>query len=162
MRQPPAVLIPFALGLCAVSLAIVAARAADQPQLPEGPGKVATEKLCGKTCHGSSILLNKRESREGWSGIVEDMIRRGARGEDDEFGEVVDYLTEHLSKNSRININQASAKLMTGSLGFTPAQAEAVVEHRTAKGNFKTIEDLLKVPGIDAALVESKKARITF
>jgi competence ComEA-like helix-hairpin-helix protein len=141
---------------------VVAVAAADQPQLPEGPGKAATEKLCGKTCHGSSILLNKRESREGWSGIVEDMIRRGARGEDDEFGEVVDYLTEHLSKNSRINMNQASARLMTSSLGFPAAQAEAVVEYRTAKGPFKTIEDLLKVPGLDASLVESKKARITF
>src|SRR4051794_35041720 len=70
---------------------------AEKPKLPEGPGKVATEKLCG-TCHGAEVVMSKRESRDGWNGIVDDMIQRGAKGTDDELGEVVDYLTAHFSR----------------------------------------------------------------
>jgi len=84
-----------ALLLAATALAF----AADKPALPEGPGKATTQKVCG-SCHAAELLLNRRESREGWSAVVEDMIRRGTKASDDEFAEVIDYLAEYLSKKS--------------------------------------------------------------
>ncbi|MBC8164675.1 MAG: helix-hairpin-helix domain-containing protein [Bryobacteraceae bacterium] len=137
---------------------------ADKPKLPDGPGKDTTERLCG-SCHGVGLMLSKRESRDGWSGIVEDMIRRGAKGSDDEFGEAVDYLAATFSKSTpaaRININEASEKQLVSALGISQEQGKAVVQHREAKGKFSTIDDLLKVPGIDAAAVEAKKSIIDF
>ena len=41
-------------------------------------------------------------------------------------------------------------------------ESEAIVQYREAKGNFKTIDDLKKVPGLDAVKIESKKDRLDF
>ena len=77
--------------------------AAEKPKLPDGEGKAATVRLCG-SCHAAAIVMSRRESREGWSGVVEDMIQRGAKGSDDEFGEVVDYLVAHGADKSRFTV----------------------------------------------------------
>lgn len=150
-------------GVLVVSAALLPLSAAEKSRLPEGAGKATTERLCG-TCHGANILLSKRESRDGWNGIVEDMIQRGAKGTDDEFGEVVDYCVAHFGKGvpMRVNVNEGSPKEISNGLGIPVAQGNAIVEFRRANGNFKTVEDLLKVPGIDAKAVEAKKASIEF
>ena len=153
-----------ALFFAAFCLFTVIGFGAEKPKLPDGPGKETTEKLCG-TCHGTNILMNRRESREGWSGIVEDMIQRGAKGEQDEFGDVVDYLTAHFSKTApppRVNVNDATVKALMTGLGIPESQANAVVQYRKDKGNFKTVEDLLKVPGLDAKAIDAKKDKIDF
>jgi competence protein ComEA len=150
----------FAISVIAISL-----WAADKPKLPEGPGKAATVKLCGTTCHGPELVMNRRESVEGWSGVVEDMIRRGAKGSDEEFGEVVDYLVTHFPKTApvtKVNVNKASANDLAAALAITGEQAAAIVEHRTSKGYFKSIDDLRKVPGIDAAVIDAQKDKLEF
>ena len=137
---------------------------ADKPKLPEGPGKAATIKLCG-SCHAAELVMNRRETIEGWSGVVEDMIRRGAKGSDDEFGEVVDYLAGNFPKSAavaKINVNKAGAKDLASALGITDEQANAIVQYRETKGDFKSIEDLQKVPGIDASVIEAKKSKLEF
>ena len=63
------------------------------------PEKPLQYRLCG-ACHAAEIVMSRRESRDGWSGVVEDMIQRGAKGSDDEFGEVVDYLVAHFPKGA--------------------------------------------------------------
>jgi len=40
--------------------------------------------------------------------------------------------------------------------------AEAIVAYRQANGDFKTLDDLKKVPGLDAVKVDAQKTRITF
>ena len=89
-----------------VFLCAIVATAADKPKLPDGPGKATMERVCG-SCHGAEIVLGKKLTRDGWSQIVVNMIQRGAQGSDDEFAEIVDYLTNTLSK---INVNQATAQ----------------------------------------------------
>ena len=150
---------------CSICLIAISLWAADKPKLPEGPGKAATVKLCGTTCHGPELVMNRRESVEGWSGVVEDMIRRGAKGSEEEFGEVVDYLITHFPKTApvtKVNVNKASANDIVAGLGMTAEQAAAIVEYRTSKGNFKSVEDLRKVPGIDAAVIDAKKDKLEF
>lgn len=147
-----------------LSLFTLEAQAADKPKLPDGPGRETTEKLCG-ACHGVGLFINRRESRESWNGIIEDMIRRGMKGEDEEFGEVSDYLAVHLSKNSpapKLKINEATLKTIASALEISEDQGTAVVKYRVANGKFKSLEDLLKVPGLDAKSIEAKKDKIEF
>ena len=145
-------------------LLVPVAAAEDKPKLPDGPGKAAAEKLCG-TCHGVGIFINRRESREGWNGIIEDMLHRGMKGEDEELGDVSDYLSQFLSKTApgaKVNMNLGSAKAIMSTLGIPEAQASAIVKYRLANGKFNSLEDLLKVPGLDAAAIESQKAKLDF
>ena len=140
------------------------AQAVDKPKLPEGPGREMTEKLCG-SCHGVGLFVNRRESRESWNGIIEDMIRRGMKGEDEEYGEVSDYLAVHLSKSSpapKLKVNEVTLKAIASALAISEEQAAAVVKYRVANGKFQGMEDLLKVPGIDAKAIEAKKDKIEF
>ena len=142
----------------------IPALAADKPKLPDGPGKETTQRICG-SCHAAEIFMSRRESRDGWNGIVADMIMRGMKGSDEEFGEAVDYLVANFSKSARpakVNVNKATAKELVSVLGLTGEQASAIVEHRESKGAFKTLEDLQKVPGLDAAEIDGKKSKLEF
>src|ERR1700736_1463735 len=133
-------------------------------QLPDGPGKATTQRVCG-TCHGAELVLGRQEDREGWGGVVNDMIERGAKGTDDEFFEVVDYLATNFSKTSpvvKINVNKATAKDLEGALRLPAKQAAAIVQQREEKGAFKSLDDLQKVPGIDAGKIEANKKRLAF
>jgi competence protein ComEA len=138
--------------------------AAEKPVLPDGPGKDTTQRVCG-ACHAAELVMNRRESREGWSGVIEDMIRRGTKGTDEEFGEVADYLVTHFSKSNplpKINVNKATAEDLNMMLKIPKDQSAAIIKHRESNGDFKSVEDIQKVPGVDAALIEAKKNRLTF
>ena len=81
--------------LIALAATAVAAPADDNPQLPDAPGKAAVVRLCNE-CHGAEIVLGHPTSEEGWNQIIIDMVQRGAQGTDDEFDEVVKYLTKNI------------------------------------------------------------------
>ncbi len=133
-------------------------------KLPDGPGKDVTQKVCGE-CHGAELVIGRQEERETWGAIVEDMIQRGASGTDDEMFQVVDYLATHFSKTSpvmKINVNKATAKDLQASLRLTDKQAAAIVKQREEKGAFKSVDEIEKVPGVDAAKIEASKNRLAF
>ena len=133
-------------------------------KLPDGPGKETTQKVCG-ACHAAEFVIGRQESREGWGAVVENMIQRGAVGTQDEFYDVVDYLAANFSKTSpavKININKATAQDLRNTLQLPEKQAAAIVHERDEKGAFKSIEDLKKVPGVDAAKIDASKNRIEF
>lgn len=149
----------------AFSLALIAAPVLAQSlKLPDGAGKEATEKVCGM-CHGAELVLGRQESRESWGSIVDNMIQRGASGSEEEFYAVVDYLSANFSPTSpvaKINMNKATAKDLELTLKLPPKEAAAIVQQRTANGDFKSIEDVEKVPGINAARIEANKKRLSF
>src|SRR6266478_3057855 len=149
--------------VCAAALSLCLA-SAQSLKLPEGAGMATTQKVCG-SCHGAELVIGRQESREAWGAIVEDMIQRGAKGSDDEFYEVVDYLAANFSKSSpvvKINVNKATAKDLENALKMPAKQAAAIVQQREEKGDFKSLEDLEKVPGIDSAKIEANKKRLAF
>jgi competence protein ComEA len=141
-----------------LAAASFASAAADRPKLPEGPGKETLLRICGG-CHGAEIVLGKRLDRDGWSQIVVNMIQRGAQGSDDEFADIVDYLTNTVSK---INVNQATAQQLQSGLGLSEKESAAILHYRDEKGDFKTIDDLKKVPGLDAAKIDAKRSLLAF
>ena len=133
-------------------------------KLPEGAGRDTTQKLCG-SCHGAELLIGRQESREAWGAIVEDMIQRGASGNEAEFYDVVDYLATNFSKTSpvvKINVNKATAKDLENALRISGKQAAAIVQQREQKGDFKSIEELAKVPGVDSAKIQANIKRLAF
>src|SRR5207302_5785512 len=133
-------------------------------QLPEGPGKATTQKVCGG-CHGAEIVIGRQETQEAWGQIVSEMVDRGATGTEDEIYAVVDYLSKYFSPTSpviKINVNKVTAKDLEVALAMTAKQAAAIVQYRAGKGEFKSLDDLTKVPGLDARKLDANKNRLAF
>ena len=59
-------------------------------------------------------------------------------------------------------MNAVPAKELETELGVTPPEAEAIVKHRTASGNFTAYADLAKVQGLDTKKLDPLKSRIVF
>ena len=102
-----------------VAISSLALAGADKPKLPDGKGKDTMLRLCS-SCHGPEIVLGKKLTRDGWSQIVVNMIQRGAQGSDDEFADIVDYLTNVVSADAAKSAptGVAAAKHLQTSLGI--------------------------------------------
>ena len=70
-------------------------------------GKALLERACTK-CHALTSTLKQRNSRAGWSAIVDDMVARGAEISDAEIDTIIDYLTKNFGP--KVNVNKASAR----------------------------------------------------
>ena len=132
-------------------------------QLPEGPGKEETERLC-KGCHELERSVSRRQDRDGWQMTLTKMVALGTKGTDKELAVILDYLSKNYpaAEVPPINVNEASAIELESRLSLRRSQAAAVIAYREKNGKFKSIEDLKKVPNIDAAKIEEKKDRIIF
>jgi competence protein ComEA len=132
-------------------------------QLPDGPGKLETGRICSQ-CHELSRSISLRQDRAGWQATTDKMVTLGAKGTGEEFQLVVDYLAKNFPADTvpKINVNTAKAIEFEAGLTLKRSQALAIIEYRTKNGNFKSIEDLEKVPGIDVAKIEAKKDRLAF
>jgi len=99
MRQSYSLSLFGILGLCSTVLlaqappGIIGSRS--PAQLPEGPGKEITQKVCGATCHGADIIMGTGRSRSEWTGVVNSMIARGAKATDAETLQIAQYLSSH-------------------------------------------------------------------
>jgi len=131
--------------------------------LPDGPGKVETQKLCTQ-CHDLDKAIAPRLDKTGWAGTVEKMVAFGMTATESEVALVVDFLAKHYPADDvpPIRVNQASAIDFESGLGVRRSQAAAIIKYRDANGPFKSIDDLKKVPGIDATKVDAKKSRLIF
>jgi competence protein ComEA len=150
--------------VCLMLLALACAPAADEKELarlPDGPGKELVGKIC-LGCHDSGNFRKTRFSTEEWSDSVEDMVQRGATGTPAEIEAVVAYLTKNFGKDAPVRINTAPFAEIKVVLGFTVAEVRALLEYRDKNGDLKGLDELVKVPGIDAAKVEAQKSRIAF
>jgi mono/diheme cytochrome c family protein len=78
-------------------------------QLPDAPNRETVQRICS-SCHPAQIVLGRGMTREQWGGIVSNMISRGAKGSDDEFAQVVDYLAQNLPPGKEAGTQVARAK----------------------------------------------------
>jgi len=147
-----------ACGLLRFSILLAIPGLAEVPALPEGPGKQEVQKLCGN-CHGVAIFFGPKRTREAWEKSVDQMAALGVEGSDEEFEAVVEYLYRHFGK---INVNKAPAGELQRVLQISMAEAEAMVRHREANGEFKNFEGLKKVTGLDARKLEERRDRILY
>jgi competence protein ComEA len=127
--------------------------------LPDGPGKDVTVRVCS-ACHDAGVVATYRDSKDDWQPIVDDMRGRGADGSDADFQTIVTYLAHYFGP--AVKINQASAAELEKLLEITPAEAAAIVKYRDANGNFKDVDGLRKVPGLDMKKIEPIQQRLVF
>jgi len=152
-------------GVMAASMSPPASQAAPsatpgavQDPFPETTGKTPLLKVCGN-CHTAETVIQTLRTRQEWSDVVDQMARFGAEASDQEFEQILAYLARHFSP---IKINTATAKDLAAALDVPADVAEVIVAYRGEKGEFKTVDDLKKVPGLDGAKVEAQKARLVF
>ncbi len=75
-----------------------------------------------------------------------------------EVAEVVDA-GMHVSK---VNLNTADAETLERELlGVGKVKAASIVDHRAANGSFVSVDDLLEVKGIGAAILEKNRDRLS-
>jgi competence ComEA-like helix-hairpin-helix protein len=146
-----------------VSLLLLASSFSMAQQLPDGPGRVETERLC-KQCHEMARSISLRQDRAGWQTTMNKMVAFGMRGSEAEFNRVIDYLTTHYPAEQvpKVNVNTASAIELEAGLSLRRSQARALIEYRTQHGAFKTFDDLKKIPVIDPAHLEERQNKIEF
>ena len=137
----------IALGACAQSL-------------PDGQGRETFVMVCSM-CHSPTAVIGKQGTRQWWQSKVTEMLQEVTDIPDSDVDSIVAYLAKNFPI-VKINVNKAAAKDIEAGLELTSKESEAIVQYREAKGNFKTLDDLKKVPGLDAVKIESKKDRLEF
>jgi competence protein ComEA len=139
-----------------------AAQKEQYPELPAGAGKDTLVRVCSK-CHSPDNVIANGQDRAGWEATITKMAGFGAVASDDEFTEILDYLVKNFPANSgSINVNKATAAQLATGVGLTDTEAAAVVDYRKKNGDFKSIDDLKKVPEVDGKKWDAKKDRISF
>jgi competence protein ComEA len=159
MGYPELVLVRFPGALAILTLFAAGAWA----QLPDGPGKAETLRVCSQ-CHEVERSISPRQDRAGWQATIDKMSSLGMKATDDEVQTVLNYLSTHYPAEAipRINVNKARAIDLESGLSLTRSQAALIIQYRTKNGDFKSIEDLRKVPGVDVTKIDAKKDRLTF
>jgi competence protein ComEA len=152
-------------GLC-LGAALVASMAlkstvvaqSDENKLPQGEGRDLVASSCTE-CHGLVTVTEDRRTRSGWQDVAEEMAGLGAQVRDDDMKKIVEYLWRSFG---RVNVNRGSQQDLQDIVDFSPSEAAAIVEYRTHEGEFHTLEDLKKVPGLDFSKIEERKNKIAF
>ncbi len=103
-------------------------------------------------------------TREGWVETVDRMKAFGAAGGDDEFAAVLEYLATHFRGETvrPLDMNTAEALDLESVLQLLRRESRAVLEYRSKRGQFSSLDDL---KGLDPAIfkkIEAKKDRIVF
>lgn len=136
---------------------------ASQSNPPDGPGKAELQKLCMQ-CHELEKSYSLKQDRAGWQRTMDKMTAFGMKSSEEEFNAVLEYLVKHYAAEDvpRVKVNKASAIELESGLSLKRSQAKSLLEYREKNGPFKSLDDLKKVPGLDAAKLEERKDRISF
>jgi competence protein ComEA len=60
-----------------------------------------------------------------------------------------------------VNINTATKEELTSLKGVGDKRAQDIIDYRTKNGNFKSVDDLEKVPGIGPGLMKQIRPQVT-
>ena len=148
----PSLLIGFAL----TTTRAVDAQAGDK--LPDAPGKPLVVGVC-TSCHDSSLITDGPRTIAGWDDVIYTMKDFGAMAKDEEWKVISDYLVTNLAL---VEVNKAESAHLQLVFGVSEAAATEIVAYRDKQGGFKTIDDLKKAPGVDAAKIDALKERLLF
>jgi competence protein ComEA len=127
--------------------------------LPEGPGKDLVDAICSE-CHTTERIAAQQLTKSQWADKVLEMLQEAPDVKQSERDAIVEYLAKNFP--ARANVNKAEAKELQAALEISPESATAIVAYRQKNGSFKTLDDLKKVPGVDAAQLDAKRDVIDF
>lgn len=166
--------VTFALLLWSAAPARMSAAQApdDHPEMPSGPGKAVTLQTCTK-CHSITNVTGQHKDKDGWTATITKMVGYGATGTDYEFEAILNYVSKYYGVDSppaaeasaahaKIVVNKETPAQLSTDLGLTDDEAKAVVTYREKNGDFKSLDDLKKVPNVDAKKFDAKKDDLLF
>lgn len=133
----------------------------DAKRLPAGPGRDTVAESC-LSCHGSAYFRRQRLDKDQWTEKVGDMIDRGAKVNDAQAAIIVDYLVQTFGPGGKINVNTAPFEELKAILSLTNEETQAILAYRKDKGDFKSVEELKSISGVDRNKIETKKELIIF
>ena len=140
---------------------VVAQTAPQQDGLPAGPGKDAFVEVC-TLCHSTALPLGKQFTRQEWELKVTEMLQEEPGVTRDERASILEYVSANFKPGGKIYINRIVAKDIVTLLGLSTSAADAIVQYRMTKGEFKNLEELKNVPGLDFASIEARKNQLQF
>ena len=77
--------------------------------------------------------------------------------------EQIQAINDYLAKNfGQVNVNKGPSAEIASVLEITSDQADAIVKYRMDHGDFKSMDDLKKVPGLESAKLDTKKDRVVY
>ncbi len=112
-------------------------------------------------CHSPTAVIGKQGTKQWWQSKVTQMLQEVTDVPDSDVDSIVNYLARNFPI-IKTNVNKATAKEIQTGLELTAAESDAIVRFRESHGAFKSLEELKKVPGLDAVKVESKRDRLEF
>ena len=140
------------------ALLVMSVGVSSQDRFPDGPGKADVIKVCSG-CHDAEIILANLKTPGEWNETLQNMATQGAEATPEQWKLIEQYIDVHFAM---VMVNKAPADEIQLALDVTPEVAAALVKYRQDKGPFKTIDDVKKVPGIDAAKVDAATSRLVF
>ena len=146
------------LTMLAATVFTASLTAAFQDKFPDGPGKADVTKVCSG-CHDAEIVLANLKTPGEWAETLQNMAQQGAEATPAEWGLIEKYLDLNFAL---IVINRAAAEELQLTLDISRAVADAIVKYRRENGPFKSVDDLKKVAGLDAAKVDARTSRFVF
>jgi competence protein ComEA len=131
--------------------------------LPDGPGKEATAKVCTQ-CHELGRAISLHQDRAGWQATIQKMVSLGAMASPEDFEAILDYLSKNFpaAEPPKLHINSARPIDIEAALTVRHSQALAFVAWREKHGPITSLDQLKEAPGIEFAKFESHKDRIVF
>jgi hypothetical protein len=120
--------------------------------------QAATVKVCSG-CHSMQIVMDTPRDIDAWHDTVQSMLDRGAHATPEELDLVMQFLSANVST---VDVNHADAETLMTVLHAPQSAADVIMARRQARP-FKDMAELENaVPGLDRALLESKKRMIFF
>jgi competence protein ComEA len=119
------------------------------------------EAVC-TACHTLERVVAKHGTKTEWQDKVLEMLQEDPDVTQQERDRIVEYLAAHFRPLPKINVNKVVAKEFVEALEISVQDADAIVRYREENGSFKTMEDLKKVPGLDAGKIEAHRDRLEF
>ena len=150
--------------LLRISIGLVLLASSAWPQnLPDGPGKEATARVCSQ-CHELARAISLHQDRAAWQATMEKMVSLGATAPPEDFEAILAYLSKNFpaAEPPRLHINSARPIDIEAALTVRHSQALAFVAWREKHGPITTLDELKDAPGIEFAKFESHKDRILF
>ena len=117
------------------------------------------EAICSD-CHTTERIAAQQLTKPQWADKVLEMLQEAPDVKQSERDTIVEYLAKNFSAHA--NVNKATAKEIQAILEISPESATAIVNYRQQNGSFKTLDELKKVPGVDAAKLDAKREIIDF
>jgi hypothetical protein len=120
--------------------------------------QAAAAKVCSG-CHSMQIVMDTPKDIDAWHDTVQSMLDRGAQATPEELDMVMEFLFENMTT---VDVNHADAETLMRVLHAPQSAVDVIMAHRQTRP-FKGLGELENaVPGLDRALLDSKKRMIFF